>query len=61
MNNQLRDKIFMSTHELRYSEDRNETAYWLLNEYANLLTDEQGEKYFEYILEQLAIAKSQER
>lgn len=61
MNNELRDEIFMRTNEVRYSEDRAETAYWLANEYARLLTDEQGREYLDSILEQIAINRSQER
>ena len=61
MNNELRDEIFMRTNEVRYSEDRAETAYWLVNEYAKLLTDEQGREYLDSILEQIAINRSQER
>lgn len=61
MNNELRDEIFMRTNEVRYAEDRAETAYWLANEYARLLTDEQGREYLDSILEQIAINRSQER
>lgn len=61
MNDDLRDNIFMIAHDVRYSEDRNETAHWLVNEYAKMLTDKQGQDYLEYLLEQLRISKEAER
>jgi len=61
MNNDLRDRIFMATHDMRYSEDRNETANWLVNEYAAILTDEQGQEYLDYVYEQIRISKEAER
>jgi hypothetical protein len=61
MNNELRDEIFMRTNEVRYSEDRNETAHWLHNEYAKLLTDEQGRAYLNFILDQIELNREMER
>jgi hypothetical protein len=57
----LRDEIFMRANELRYSEDRAETAHWLNNEYALLLTQEQGQEFLERILDDLHLVRSQER
>jgi hypothetical protein len=51
----------MATHDMRYSEDRNETANWLVNEYAAILTDEQGQEYLDYVYEQIRISKEAER
>jgi hypothetical protein len=61
MNPTLRDEIFMQAHKLRYSEDRAETAFWLSNEYAEILTDKQGQKYLDYINEELRLSKEAER
>lgn len=61
MDYKLRDEIFMRANELRYAEDRAETAHWLNNEYALILTQEQGQEFLERILDDLYVARSQER
>lgn len=61
MNEKLRDEIFIRTNEVRYSEDTNETAHWLVNEYAKLLTDEQGREYLGSIIKKIELNKEIER
>lgn len=61
MNNELRDAIFVVAHELRYSEDRCETAFWLLNEYADILTEDQGIEFLNKIKIELEETRASER